>query len=75
MATDEGQLRFKPVSHRTRLGTQFQYGILGYTRVDWNEYLAPTVPGDELVRFRLECSMSRNEQSTDILDQARFVTV
>ena len=21
----------KPVSHRTRLGTRFQYGILGYT--------------------------------------------
>ena len=31
--------------------------------------------GDELVQFRLECSMSMYEQSTDILDQARFVTV
>ena len=69
------QTGFKPVSHRTRLGIRFQYGILGYTRVDWYEYLAPTVPGDELVRFRLECSTSRYEQSTDILDQARFVMV
>ena len=25
----------KPVSHRTRLGTWFQYGVLGYTRSDW----------------------------------------
>ena len=33
------------------------------------------MPGDELVRFRLECSTSMYEQSTDILDQARFVTV
>ena len=65
----------KAVSHRTRLGTRFQYGILGYTRVDWYEYWAPTVPGDELVRFRLECSTSMYEQSTDILGQARFVTV
>jgi hypothetical protein len=65
----------KPVSHRTRLGTRFQYGILGYTRVDWYEYWAPTVPGDELVRFRLECSTSMYEQSTDILGQARCVTV
>ena len=31
------------------------------------------MPGDELVRFRLECSTSMYEQSTDILDQARFV--
>ena len=61
-------IQVKPVWHRTRLGTRFQYGILGYTRVGWYEYLAPTVPGDELVRFKLECSM-------DILDQARFVTV
>ena len=30
------------------------------------------MPGDELVQFRLECSMSMYEQSTDILDQARF---
>lgn len=66
---------FKPVSHRTRLGTRFQYGILGYTRVDWYEYWAPTVPRDELVRFRLECSTSMYEQSTDILGQARFVTI
>jgi hypothetical protein len=64
-------LHVKPVSHRTRLGTRFQY----YTRVDWYEYWAPTVPGDELVRFRLECSTSMYEQSTDILGQARFVTV
>ena len=28
----------KPVSHRTRLGTRFKYGILGYTRIDWYEY-------------------------------------
>ena len=28
----------KPVSHRTRLGTRLQYGILGYTRFDWYEY-------------------------------------
>ena len=28
----------KPVSHRTRLGTRFHYGILCYTRVDWYEY-------------------------------------
>ena len=68
-------LSFKPVSHRTRLGTRFQYGILGYTRVDWYEYWAPTVTGDELVRFRLECSTCMYEQSTDILGQARFVTV
>ena len=27
------------------------------------------MPGDELVRFRLECSMSTHEQSTDILDR------
>ena len=33
------------------------------------------MPGDELVRLRLECSMSMYEQSTDILDQARFVMV
>ena len=33
------------------------------------------MPGDELVRFRLECSTSMYEQSTDILGQARFVTV
>ena len=33
------------------------------------------MPGDELVRFRLECSTSLYEQSTDILDQARYVTV
>ena len=26
------------------------------------------MPGDELVRFRLECSTSMYEQSTDILD-------
>ena len=63
------------VSHRTRLGTRFQYGLLGYTRIDWYEYYAPTVPEDELVRFRLECSKSEYEQSTDILDQAMFVTV
>ena len=66
---------FKPISQRTRLGTLFQYGLLGYTRVDWYEYLAPNVPVDELVRFILECSTSMYEQSTDILDQARFVTV
>ena len=28
------------------------------------------MPGDGLVRFRLECSTSLYEQSTDILDQA-----
>ena len=33
------------------------------------------MPGDELVRFRLECSTSMYEQSTDILGQARFVMV
>ena len=33
------------------------------------------MPGDELVLFGLECSTSMYEQSTDILDQARFVTV
>ena len=33
------------------------------------------MPGDELVRFRLECSTSMYEQSTDILDQARFLTI
>ena len=33
------------------------------------------MPADELVRFRLECSTSMYEQSTDILDQARFVTI
>ena len=32
--------------------------------------LQPCLGMNELVRFRLEC-----EQSTDILDQARFVTV
>ena len=32
------------------------------------------MPGDELVRLRLECSTSMYEQSTDILNQARFVT-
>ena len=68
-------LLFKTVSHRTRLGTRCQYGIIGYTQVDWYEYWAHTVPGDELVRFRLECSTSIYEQSTDILNQARFVTV
>ena len=31
-------MSFKAVSHRTQLGTRFQYGILGYTRVDWYEY-------------------------------------
>ena len=30
------------------------------------------MPGDELVRFRLECSTSMYEQGTDILDQARL---
>jgi len=39
-------LCLKPVSHKTRLGTRFAYGILGYTRDDWYEYRAPTVPGD-----------------------------
>ena len=33
------------------------------------------MPGDELVKFRLECSTSMYEQSTDIFDQSRFVTV
>ena len=33
------------------------------------------MPGDVLVQLRLECSTSIDEQSTDILDQARFVTV
>ena len=31
-------ISIKPVSYRTRLGTRFQYGILGYTRVDWYRY-------------------------------------
>ena len=66
---DDHWCRVKPVWHRTRLGTRFQYGILGYTRVDWYEYSTPTVPEDELVRFRLECSTSMYEHSTDILDQ------
>ena len=30
--------QLKPVSHRTWLGTRFQYGIFGYTQVDWYEY-------------------------------------
>ena len=29
------------------------------------------MPGDVLVRLRLECSTSMYEQSTDILDQSR----
>ena len=62
------RVNFKPVLHRTRMGTRFQYGILGYIQVYWYEYWAPNVPGDELVPFRLK-------QSTNILDQARFVTV
>ena len=33
------------------------------------------MPGNELVRLRLECCTSMYEQSTDILDQTRFVTV
>ena len=33
------------------------------------------MPGDELVRFRLEFCTSMYEQSTDILDQARFITI
>ena len=33
------------------------------------------MPGDKLVRFGLECSTSMYEQSTDILDQARFLMV
>ena len=33
------------------------------------------MPGDELVRFRLECSTTMFEQGTDIFDQARFVTI
>ena len=33
------------------------------------------MPGDELVRYRLECSASMYEQSTDIFNQSRFVTV
>ena len=34
------------------------------------------MPGDELVKFRLECSTSMYEQSKDKkLDQARFVTI
>ena len=33
------------------------------------------MPGDKLVRFRLGCSTSMYEQSTYILDQARFVMV
>ena len=28
----------KAVSHRTRLDTRFQYGLLGYTRIEWYEY-------------------------------------
>ena len=47
----------------------------GERRVDWYDYWAPTVPGDELVRFRLEYSTSMYEQSTNIFDQARFDTV
>ena len=38
----------KPVWHRTRLGTRYQCGILGYTRANWYEYWAPTVPGYDL---------------------------
>ena len=30
------------------------------------------MPGDELVQLRLKCSMIMYQQSTDILDQARF---
>ena len=30
------------------------------------------MPGDVMVRLRLECSTSMYEQSTDILDQARL---
>ena len=33
------------------------------------------MPRDELVRFRLECNTGMYEQSTDILDQVRLVTV
>jgi len=37
-----------PISHKTRLGTPFLYDIIGYTRVNWYEYWAPTVPWHEL---------------------------
>jgi hypothetical protein len=30
----------------------FPYGILGYTRIDWYQYWAPTVPGGWLIRVR-----------------------
>ena len=33
------------------------------------------MPGDELVGFRLGCSTSMYEQSTDIFEQSRFITV
>ena len=33
------------------------------------------MPGDEFERFRLECSRSMYERSTDTLDQARFVAI
>ena len=38
----------KSISHKTRLGTRFPYGILGYTRVNWYEFLASTVLWYEL---------------------------
>jgi len=59
---------FKPISHKTRLDTRFLYGILGYTRVYWYEYWAPTIPW-----YELDSNVAR--VCTNKARSARFVTV
>ena len=67
----------KPVSHRTRLGTRFQYGIL----VDWYEYSAPTVPGDDSINSikqglsRFEHDLQNDFHSNVVRFQVRSSTV
>ena len=53
----------KPISHRTRLTIRFQYGTIGYTRVDWYKYWVPTVPVDLLARVRLEYNTSSTNKA------------
>jgi len=40
--------RLVSLSRKTRLGTRFPYGIVGYTWVKWYEYWTPIVPWYEL---------------------------
>ena len=66
------ELSLSDTEHGWAHGSNRVYSVIrGFT--GWSIDLQ-TVPGDELVRFRLKCSTSMYEQSTDILNQTRFVT-